>query len=298
MGQTTALVGESGSGKTTLALAITRSLPPAARVSGGEILYNGGGSAVNLLNLQEKELNNYRWREIAIIYQSALNAFNPVLTIKDHFIETVKAHNRSAKSDEILERARYLLNLVALEPDRVLRSYPHELSGGMRQRSFIALSLLLNPKVLILDEPTTALDVLTQDNIINILKDIKRKLNITMIFVTHDLALAAEIADRIAVMYAGRIVELADVYEIFYNPRHPYTIGLLKSIPSLSKELGELTPIPGSPPDLVQLPSGCKFHPRCPYADEECREEEPVLMDIAPNHMVACHKWRVVRYQH
>jgi len=184
--------------------------------------------------------------------------------------------------------------MVQLDPDRVLGSFPHELSGGMRQRVMIALGLLLNPRVLILDEPTTALDVLTQRAIIEVLRTLKDEHRFAMIFVSHDLSLAAELADRVATTYAGRIVELGDVEQVFYSPRHPYTVGLLDAVPTLAGEQQELSSIPGSPPDLIDLPTGCKFHPRCPYATDKCREEDPPLIDVAPGQTAACWHWEKV----
>ncbi len=193
----------------------------------------------------------------------------------------------------LAERARHVLTLVRLDPDRVWRSFPHELSGGMRQRVLIALGLLLEPQLLILDEPTTALDILTQRNIMDVLQDLRTKLDFSLIFISHDLSLAAELADRVATVYAGKVVEIGDVYTIFKNPHHPYTIGLIKAVPTLISDRADLTSIPGSPPDLVDLPSGCKFHPRCPLADRRCREKEPELETTAEaGHQVSCWKWQ------
>jgi peptide/nickel transport system ATP-binding protein len=292
-----ALIGESGSGKTTLGLSLVRLLPQSASVTNGEVVfYSADGGELDLTKLDDEELRRFRWRECAMVFQSALNALNPVIRVRDHFADTARAHRETNGSipGDIAERAAECLRLVQLDPERVLRSYPHELSGGMRQRVMIALGLLLNPRVLILDEPTTALDVLTQRAIIEVLRSLKDEFHFAMIFVSHDLSLAAELADRVATTYAGRIVELGDVDQIFYHPRHPYTVGLLTAAPTLVGEQQDLKSIPGSPPDLIDLPTGCKFHPRCPYATEKCREEDPPLLDVAPGQVAACWHWEKV----
>ena len=197
-----------------------------------------------------------------MVFQSALNAFNPVLKVWDQVWDTAKAHNWNNRS-EVRERFLELLRFVQLDPDRVIDAYAHELSGGMRQRTLLAIALLLDPQILILDEPTTALDILTQRTIIDLLRRLKEDLHFTMIFISHDLAIAAELADRVATMYAGQVVELGPVSDIFYRPRHPYSLGLIRAVPTVTGAFEELSSIPGSPPDLINLPSGCKFHPRC-----------------------------------
>ncbi len=198
----------------------------------------------------------------------------------------------------VRRKANELLELVHLDPERVLPAYPHELSGGMKQRVLIALSLLLGPRLLILDEPTTALDILTQRAIIDLLRDLKRKLGFAMLFISHDLSLAAELADRVLTMYAGRVVEEAKVDDLFYRPRHPYSVGLLKAVPRVSGELGLLESIAGSPPDLVRPPSGCAYHPRCPFAIDRCAREDPALVPVdAPGHTAACIRWQAVAEQ-
>ncbi|HWS79448.1 MAG: ABC transporter ATP-binding protein [Actinomycetota bacterium] len=293
-----AFIGESGSGKTTLGLSLVRLLPQNASIARGEIHFRTASEeALDLTTLDDEALRRFRWRECAMVFQSALNALNPVMRIRDHFADTAKDHgetNGSLKGRALTERATECLQMVQLDPDRVLGSFPHELSGGMRQRVMIALGLLLNPRVLILDEPTTALDVLTQRAIIEVLRTLKDEHRFAMIFVSHDLSLAAELADRVATTYAGRIVELGEVERIFYHPRHPYTVGLLDAVPTLAGEQQELSSIPGSPPDLIDLPAGCKFHPRCPYATERCREEDPPLMEVAPGQAAACWHWEKV----
>lgn len=296
-GETLFIVGESGSGKSTLGFALMNLVPQPGYVREGEVVYRIDGNEVNLMKLTQEELREFRWKHVSMVFQSALNSLNPVLRVWDQLYDTIKAHDRNVSREEAYEKVRKLLSLVRLDVDRVLRAYPHQLSGGMRQRVMIAMALLLDPKVIILDEPTTALDLLTQKNIIGVLKDIKSKLGTTMIFITHDLSLAAELADRVAVMYAGRIVELGDVYEIFYRPKHPYTYALLKTIPKLTSVEEELFPIPGSPPDMVNLPPGCKFHPRCPYSVSACEEAEPPEEWVSSGHMVACHRWRELKLE-
>jgi peptide/nickel transport system ATP-binding protein len=293
-GESLALIGESGSGKTTLGLALMRLLPRAAQVIGGSLRYRWKGEEVDLLALAPERLRRFRGEACAMVFQGAQNALNPVLTIRDQFIDTDRAHRRRS-TRQILEQARELLQMVQLEPERVLRAYPHELSGGMRQRVLIALGLLLDPEVLILDEPTTALDILTQRAIIDVLRRLKERLGFAMLFISHDLSLAAELADRVATMYAGRIVELGPVDDIFYRPAHPYTRALLDAVPTLSGETEALRSIPGSPPDLRNLPPGCPFHPRCAVAIERCRAEEIPTVAVSPGQTVACLRWQEVR---
>lgn len=290
-GETLALIGESGSGKTTLALALIRMLVKSATVRSGTVLYRGQEGAYDVLRLGAGPLRRFRWSECALVFQSALNALNPVLRIEDQFRDTAKAHDmRDGRA--IRERTRELLGLVQLDADRVMSSYPHELSGGMRQRVLLALGLLLRPQLIILDEPTTALDILTQRTIIDLLRRLKEQLGFAMILVSHDLSLAAELADRVATMYAGRIVEHGDVRQIFYEPHHPYTVGLLRAVPTLSGDFRLLDSVRGSPPDLIDLPPGCAFHPRCPHATDECLAAEPPLLAISADgaslHQAAC----------
>ena len=293
-GETVAVIGESGSGKTTLAVALIRLSPRSARVTRGEIVFETTDGPQDVLRMDDDELRRFRWNDAAMVFQSALNSFNPVINIWAQFLDTARAHGMSdpkavrAKADE-------LLDLVHLDPDRVLPAYPHELSGGMKQRVLIALSLLLGPRLLILDEPTTALDILTQRAIIDLLRDLRTRLGFAMVFISHDLSLAAELADRVFTMYAGRVVEEAKVGDLFYRPRHPYTVGLLRAVPKVSGELGALESIPGSPPDLVSPPSGCAYHPRCPFAIDRCREVDPALEAVdSPGHTAACIRWQAV----
>jgi peptide/nickel transport system ATP-binding protein len=292
-GEALALIGESGSGKTTLGLALVRLHVRAARITQGQILYRHNGAAYDVLALNKDQLRRFRWQECAMVFQGAQNALNPVLRIEDQILDTAHAHGASS-DEQVRKRALELLRLVQLDPERVLRAYPHELSGGMRQRVLIALGLLLQPQILILDEPTTALDILTQRAIIDVLRRLRRELNFSMILISHDLSLAAELADRVATMYAGRIVEIGPVDDIFYRPRHPYTLGLLKSVPTISGDADTLASIGSSPPDLIDLPAGCKFHPRCPLASDICRREDPPLFEVGRDHASACHHWQKV----
>lgn len=285
-GEALALIGESGSGKTTLSLALIRMLVRSAKVTQGGVRYFKGGKAQDVLAMSERELRRFRWNECAMVFQGAQNAFNPVLRVHEQFLDTAYAHGERGTA-KVKKRTLELFKLVRLDPERVWDSYPHELSGGMKQRALLALGVLLDPQVVILDEPTTALDILTQRAIIDVLSEMQERLGFSIIFISHDLALAAEMADRVATMYAGEIVEMGAVDDIFYKPLHPYTLGLLRSVPRLSGSL-ELTSISGSPPDLIDPPPGCKFHPRCPFASEQCHKEAPPLTDFGDGHTAAC----------
>jgi len=289
-GEAVALIGESGSGKSTLGFALLRMLVRSARVSKGSVRFTTGkGETLDLLNLSDKQFRSIRWREIAMTFQAAQNSLNPVMKVKDTFMETARAHGMR-NGGEVRERTLDLLRKVQLDPDRVYNAYPHELSGGMRQRVSIALSLLLQPELIILDEPTTALDILTQRAIIDVIRNLREELDFTMIFISHDLSLAAELADRVATMYAGEVVEYGPVRDVFYKPKHPYSVGLMNAVPPIAgEEFTPLTAIPGSTPNLLNVPSGCPFHPRCPFATEICVTDHPPLEEVAPAHMAACH---------
>lgn len=289
-GEAVALIGESGSGKSTLGFALLRMLVRTARVSKGKVTYrNSNGQTQDLLSISEKEFRKFRWNECAMVFQAAQNSLNPVMKVSDTFLETARAHGMNNKK-QVRERTLDLLKSVQLDADRVYGSYPHELSGGMRQRVSIALALLLEPQLIILDEPTTALDILTQRAIIDVVKNLRDQLDFTMIFISHDLSLAAEMADRVATMYAGELVEYAPVRDLFYNPKHPYSVGLLNAVPPIvGEEFTPLSAIPGSTPNLLRIPSGCPFHPRCPYATSTCSTTVPPLVDLGSTHFVACH---------
>ncbi|MYD11622.1 MAG: ABC transporter ATP-binding protein [Chloroflexi bacterium] len=293
-GEAMALIGESGSGKTTISLALIRKLPKNAVVTSGEIFYQRNDSVQDVLKLSNRQLREFRWNECAMVFQGAQNAFNPVLKIRKQFEDTAQSHGWTDKA-AIRERALSLLQLVRLDPERVYEAYPHELSGGMKQRILLALSVLLSPQVVILDEPTTALDILTQRAIIDVLNDMQRQLNFSIIFISHDLSLAAEMADHVATVYAGQIVELGGVNDIFYHSLHPYTQGLLTSVPTLEHTQDLLQSIPGSPPNLIAPPDGCKFHPRCAFADDACKKDSPPLTVDVGAHLAACwHKDRLI----
>jgi peptide/nickel transport system ATP-binding protein len=292
--ETLAIIGESGSGKTTLAVALIRLSPRGARVTAGEILYTKDGLTRDVRTFEDDDLREYRWAECAMVFQAALNSFNPVITIWDQFLDTARAHDMRDRK-RVHARASELLDLVHLDPRRVLPAYPHELSGGMKQRVLIGMSLMLEPQIVILDEPTTALDILTQRAIIDLLAQLRAKLGFSMIFISHDLSIAAELADRMITMYAGRVVERASVDDMFYRPRHPYSVALLRAVPRVSGALGNVASIPGSPPDLVRLPPGCSYVPRCPFAIDACRAADPPLLAVdTPNHEAACIRWQDV----
>jgi peptide/nickel transport system ATP-binding protein len=288
------LAGESGSGKSTLAYAMTRLLRAPGMITGGEVLLHdgsgsaGGGHTLDLLAATEDQLRELRWSRIAVVMQSAMHALNPVLTIRSQLTDVLHAHLPGLDKEERQARAGHLLEMVGINADR-LSSYPHQLSGGMRQRVMIAMALALEPAVVIMDEPTTALDVVTQREILQELAQLQHELSFAVLFITHDLSLLVEIADSIAVMYAGRLIERAPAQALYRAPRHPYTLGLLGSFPSLHGPRRRMTGIPGSPPDLRNAPSGCAFHPRCRYAMDVCTTDIPVTLALAPgNRSAAC----------
>jgi oligopeptide/dipeptide ABC transporter ATP-binding protein len=291
-GEVVGLAGESGSGKSTLAYGACRLLRAPALVTNGSVIYRGRrvSTPADILKMRPDELRRLRWREIAIVFQSAMNALNPVLNVRDQLLDAIHAHLKMPR-DEAHERVASLLDLVGIPRSR-LRSYPHELSGGMRQRVMIAMALAAEPEVIIMDEPTTALDVVVQRDILAQIVELKDRLGFSILFITHDLSLLLELADRIAVMYAGQFVEIATSDEIHREAAHPYTMGLLNSFPSLRGPRRELAGIPGSPPDLRNPPPGCPFVPRCEYARPECREVDMQLLPVAtsrdPDHVTAC----------
>ena len=281
-GEVLGLAGESGCGKSTLVYAATRLLPPPGLISAGEVLYHpqDGGRPVDVLRQPDDELRAARWQDTAIVFQGAMNSLNPVYRVGKQLTDAIAAHRPDWSRDRRDARARELLTMVGIDPERI-RAYPHQLSGGMRQRVMIAMALALEPRVLIMDEPTTALDVVMQRQILEQIVDLRDRLGFSVIFITHDVSLLIEIADRIAIMYAGEIIEEGPAQQLYREPRHPYTAGLLASFPPLRGPKTELLGIPGSPPDLQNRPSGCAFHPRCAFALDRCRVDHPELSATA-----------------
>ncbi|WP_437301334.1 ABC transporter ATP-binding protein [Sorangium sp. So ce426] len=282
-GEVLGLAGESGSGKSTVAMAIMRLLRPPAVITGGHVYFAGQ----DVLAMNEEQLRAFRWRKMALVFQSAMTALNPVLTIGEQISDPIIAHD-GVTSAQAMERAAALLKLVNIDSSR-LSSYPHQLSGGMRQRVVIAIAMALKPPFLIMDEPTTALDVVVQREILQQIAELKERLGFSILFITHDLSLIAEFSTRIAILYAGKLAETARAKDLFSDPKHPYTQGLLGSFPSVRGPRRKLQGIPGSPPDMRNPPAGCRFHPRCPQAFATCQNELPVLREIAPEHRGACH---------
>jgi peptide/nickel transport system ATP-binding protein len=282
-GETLGIAGESGCGKSTIAFSSLRILPVNGEIIDGKILLDGR----DIVNLSENEMRKIRWKRIALIFQSAMNALNPVVKIGDQIIEALKVHNNISQP-EMTKKVKSYFELVGLNPNR-MNHYPHEFSGGMKQRAIIAMSLICNPEVIIADEPTTALDVVVQDQILKKIKELQDKLKMAIIYISHDLSVLAEICDKIAIMYAGNIVEYADIISIFKNSHHPYTMALLRAFPSLQGPLRELKTIGGAPPDLKNPPSGCRFEPRCPYAEEICKKIPPQFEKVAKEHFSMCH---------
>lgn len=284
-GETVCIVGESGSGKSVMSLTTLRLIDyENGKVLNGEILFNNE----NILKKSKEEIRKIRGGEMAMIFQEPMTALNPVLPIGKQITEAIRLH-KSCTKEEAMERAKELLRLVGIsEPETRLKQYSHELSGGMRQRVMIAMALSCDPKLLIADEPTTALDVTIQAQILNLLKELQDKLNMAIVLITHDIGVAAQMADKVVVMYAGKIMEEGTVYEIFDKPSHPYTIGLLSSIPTIDGDRSKpLKSISGSIPSLTEMPIGCRFHPRCQYATEKCQKEQPPLESIG-QHKIAC----------
>jgi peptide/nickel transport system ATP-binding protein len=282
-GEVFGLAGESGSGKSTIAQAILRTLRPPALITGGRVLFNGS----DVLEMDQATLEDFRWRQVSMVFQSAMNALNPVMTIGDQISDVLRVHLHHTKQGA-RERAVELLEIVGIDA-RHLKSYPHQLSGGMRQRAVIAIALALKPQLMIMDEPTTALDVVVQKDIMQQIEQLKEKLGFSIMFITHDLSLMVEFSNRIAIMYAGQIVELATAQELFNNPLHPYTQGLMNSFPSLTGPKQKLSGIGGTPPDLTQPPSGCRFHPRCSQVQPMHTQVVPGLREVGSEHWVACH---------
>lgn len=280
--QTMGLIGESGCGKTTMAMAIMRFVKPPGRIVGGKILFNGS----DIVAMNDEQIRLLRGKDIAIVRQEAQNALNPVMTIGRQITELILEHEPVTKK-AALARAQNQLNLVGIS-DKRIDSYPHEFSGGMKQRAMVAIATACNPKLLILDEPTTGLDVIVQRQILSMLNDLKKELHLTSVFISHDLSVVAETCDRVAVMYAGKLMEEASTVNLYQRPMHPYSQALIGAYPSLKGEKRKLRSIPGAPPRLIDPPAGCRFAPRCTHAMDVCREVEPVIKE-KEGHRVACH---------
>lgn len=290
-GETLAIVGESGCGKSVTSLSIMGLVSAPGEIVGGQILLEGR----NLLQLNKKEMRKLRGNEISMIFQEPMTSLNPVFTIGNQIGEVIRLHHglgKKAARDKSIE----MLDLVGIpRSEKVVDNFPHQLSGGMRQRVMIAMALACNPKLLIADEPTTALDVTIQAQILDLMRKLSSERDTGVILITHDLGVVAEMADRVIVMYAGEVVEEANVYELFANPRHPYTIGLLGSLPKINHKQEELYSIPGSVPNPIDMPSGCAFHPRCPFADSACQSSKPHVEQIREEHAVRCFHAKEVR---
>ncbi|QIA27619.1 ABC transporter ATP-binding protein [Thermaerobacter sp. PB12/4term] len=285
-GETLAVVGESGCGKSVTALSILRLIPsPPGRIEAGEIVFEGR----DLLRLSDEEMRRIRGNEIAMIFQEPMTSLNPVFTVGDQIAEVFMFHRGMSRRDALEQAVEMLRHVGIPAPERRVREYPHQMSGGMRQRVMIAMALACHPKLLIADEPTTALDVTIQAQILDLMRRLKEELGMAILLITHDLGVVAEMAERVVVMYAGRVVEEGDVYSVFRNPVHPYTEGLLRSIPRLDEDRERLPAIEGTVPSPGHLPGGCPFHPRCPYATDTCREVEPRLEPLGEGRYAACH---------
>lgn len=284
-GEAFGLVGESGCGKTTIALSLLKILPPGGKIRKGKIIFDG----TDIVPLSNEQMRKYRWKHISIVFQGAMNALNPVFKVGDQITEAIKTHEPQTSQSENRRRVGDLLELVGIDASRA-DNYPHEFSGGMRQRALIAMALAVNPQLLIADEPGTALDVIVQAQVLRLMRQLKERLGLSMILISHDLSIIAETCERAAIMYAGKVVEYGDIQSIFKNPLHPYTQGLIGAFPSIKGERKKLTSIPGQPPDLLNPPPACRFHPRCPYVMDVCKKVEPPLLRQGPEeHYVACH---------
>jgi oligopeptide/dipeptide ABC transporter ATP-binding protein len=280
------LVGESGSGKSMLASTMLDAVEDPGVLTGDVTYYPEGRDPTAVLDLSPSELRRLRWEDVSMVFQGALDSFNPTLNVRQHFQETLSAHDESREAG--MDRARELLSELYLDPEKALGSYPHELSGGMKQRALIALALVLEPEVLVMDEPTGALDLLMQRSILGLIKKLQRRYDLTILFISHDLPLVANLADRIGVMYAGTLAEIGPAADVVERPAHPYTRALLKTVPSLTTPFEEMRPIEGEPPDPVETIQGCRYAPRCPLADEWCRGSEPPYEEVRPDHRAKC----------
>lgn len=281
------LVGESGSGKTVAALSVMRIVPRPGRIVGGRVFFDG----TDILSLKDEEVRQLRGKKISMIFQDPISSLDPLFTIGSQLTE-VLIQNKKVSKQEAKEEAIKLLDIVGIpEPEKRFSAYPHELSGGMKQRVAIARALIARPSLVFADEPTTNLDVTIQAQVLELLKDLKKNFDMTIVLITHDMGIIAETTEYVTVIYAGQISESADTRTLFLNPKHPYTESLLKAVPRLDKKR-QLVAIPGNVPNLISPPTGCRFHPRCPYAIEICREKVPVLEETEPGHYVACHRWK------
>ncbi len=283
-GETLGIVGESGSGKSTLGMSLLGLVQSPGHITRGSIEFEGR----DLLSLTSQEWRGIRGKTISMIFQDPMTSLNPLMTVGKHIVELIQTHRPEAGEGDAIKEAMLLLEKLGISTDRV-NDYPHQFSGGMRQRIMIGLALALNPTLVIADEPTTALDVIVEAQILELLKGLKTEFNLTLALITHNMGVVAEVADRIAVMYAGKIVEIAETAALYDRALHPYTQGLLRSVPNVLAKGRVLEAIPGSPPDLVSPPSGCRFHPRCPFAFGRCVSESPELLQVEPGHWVACH---------
>jgi peptide/nickel transport system ATP-binding protein len=283
-GRSLGLVGESGCGKSTLVKGIIRVLAGNAVIAGGSVHFDGN----DMTKMSESRIRQVRWKDLSLVPQAAMDSLNPVYPVIDSFLEILMLKGKLSRR-EATQRAHELFAMVGLDPKR-LRYYPHEFSGGMKQRAMIALALALNPKLVIADEPVTALDVIVQNQVLRVLKNLKKKLGLTLLMITHDIAVVAETCDEVAVMYAGKIVEIGPVSRVLKHAMHPYTMGLANAFPNLKKTEGTLISIEGSPPDLVDPPKGCRFAARCPFQIEACLREEPSLVSVGDRHQAACHR--------
>jgi peptide/nickel transport system ATP-binding protein len=282
-GEILGLVGESGCGKSTMGKALMRMLPDSADIT-GEVIFKGD----NVLDYDQHQIRDFRGRCISMIFQDPMTSLNPVQRVDEHIIEAIQVHEMHTKTEDALERAKQLIERLGIQGRR-MKDYPHQLSGGMRQRVMIGLGLVLNANLIVADEATTSLDVIVEANLLDQLREIKEEFGVSMLVITHNIALVAELADRIAVMYAGKIVEIGTIYEVFDDPQHPYTRGLLKAVPSIKLESGEtLYKMAGEPPNLTRPPAGCRFHPRCPEAMPICKTRSPAFKESAPGHFVHC----------
>ena len=289
-GHSLGLVGESGCGKTSVALTLIGLAANNAKVLGGEVLLDGE----NLLDLDKEEMRKRRWNDVSMVFQGAMNSWNPVYTVGEQIREAMDLHwDPKPTAAEARAKTEELFELVGINPEMIDR-YPHEFSGGMKQRAVIAMALSCDPKLIIADEPTTALDVIVQEQILEELRNIQHDLGMSIIYISHDIAVIAEITDLMGVMYAGKLVEVGETKDIFARPRHPYAWLILSSTPSITGPRRMLAPLEGEPPNLLDPPSGCRFHPRCPFATEKCAEQEPTLQEIAPGHSIACWNYEQV----